>query len=44
VPPGEEPSWLEPASRWRRVLRVVLVLILLLVIAGGALLAYLLTR
>jgi Type II secretion system (T2SS), protein E, N-terminal domain len=44
VPPGEEPSWLEPPSRSRRVLRAMLIFILLLVIAGGALLAYLLTR
>ena len=42
--PGEDPSWLQPAPRWRRVVRVLLVLLMLLVIAGGALLAYLLTR
>ena len=42
--PGEDPSWLAPPSRLKRVLRVLLVLMLLIVIAGGALLAYLLTR
>ena len=42
--PGEDPSWLAPPSRLKRVLRVLLVLLLLIVIAGGALLAYLLTR
>ena len=44
VPAGEAPSWLEPPSRSQHVLRVALVLVMLLVIAGGALLAYLLTR
>jgi hypothetical protein len=42
--PGEDPSWLAPPSRLKRVLRVLVVLMLLIVIAGGALLAYLLTR
>lgn len=42
--PGEDPSWLEPPSRLKRVMRVLLVIMLLIVIAGGALLAYLLTR
>ena len=42
--PGEDPSWLAPPSRTKRALRVLLVLMLLVVIAGGALLAYLLTR
>ena len=42
--PGEDPSWLAPPSRLKRVMRVLLVLLLLIVIAGGALLAYLLTR
>jgi hypothetical protein len=42
--PGEDPSWLAPPSRLKRVVRVLLVIMLLIVIAGGALLAYLLTR
>ena len=42
--PGEDPSWLAPPSRLKRALRVLLVIMLLIVIAGGALLAYLLTR
>jgi hypothetical protein len=42
--PGEDPSWLAPPSRLKRVLRVLMVAMLLIVIAGGALLAYLLTR
>ena len=42
--PGEDPSWLAPPSRLKRVMRVLLVILLLIVIAGGALLAYLLTR
>jgi hypothetical protein len=42
--PGEEPSWLAPPSRLQRVLRVLVIILMLLVVAGGALLAYLLTR
>jgi hypothetical protein len=42
--PGEDPSWLAPPSRLKGVMRVLLVIMLLIVIAGGALLAYLLTR
>ena len=42
--PGEDPSWLAPPTRLKRVMRVLLVILLLIVIAGGALLAYLLTR
>ena len=41
--PGEDPSWLAPPSRFKRALGAAR-LMLLLVIAGGALLAYLLTR
>jgi hypothetical protein len=44
VPADVEPSWLQAPRRGRRVLRVLLIIIMLLVIAGGALLAYLLTR
>ena len=44
VPADEEPSWLEPPKRWRRTLRVLLYLMMLLIVAAGAVLAYLLTR
>ena len=44
VPAGEEPSWLEPPRRWARTLRVLLYLTMVLIVAAGALLAYLLTR
>jgi hypothetical protein len=44
VPAGAEPSWLEPPARWRRTLRVLLYLTMLLIVAAGAVLAYLLTR
>ena len=44
VPADEEPSWLEPPTRWRRTLRVLLPLTMLLIVAAGAVLAYLLTR
>ena len=44
VPADEEPSWLEPPARWRRTLRVLLYLTMILIVAAGAVLAYLLTR
>jgi hypothetical protein len=43
-PPDEQPSWLEPPRRWQRLFRVALYLVMLLVVAGGVLLAYLLAR
>lgn len=44
APPGETPSWLEPRRRGKQILTALYVLVMALIVAGGAVAAYLLTR